>query len=170
MVFHNLSSYDAHLLITDIATKIEGSTSILPHNTEKYISINKFLRNKTVKLQFIDSFKFMACSLEKLARNLDRLKILPTQFKNLTATQLELLKRKGVFPYDYMDKWERLEEKNLPPKKKFFCNLNMSEISNEEYSHAQNVWTEFNVSSLGMIFISFPYIYVYNYKRYFLFR
>lgn len=150
VVFHNLCNYDAHLLITDVVKNITGTTSVLAHNTEKYIGINKFVKGTKVKLQFIDSFKFMATSLEKLAGNLKTLKILSSQFKNIDGNQISLLKIKGVFPYDYVSSWETLNEKALPTIDNFFNNMNMDDISEKDYAHANNVWKSFKINTLGM--------------------
>ena len=50
-----------------------------------------------------------------------------------------MLLRKGVYPYEYMDSWEKFDEIALPPKKHFYSNLNLEDISNEDYAHAQKV-------------------------------
>ena len=54
-----------------------------------------------------------------------------------------LLIRKGVFPYSYIDNLEKLEENQLPPKEEFFCKVNISSIFNEDYQHACRVWKKF---------------------------
>ena len=51
-----------------------------------------------------------------------------------------LLLRKDVYPYEYMDSWERFSEKLLPSKKYFYSNLNMEDISDIDYRHANNVF------------------------------
>ena len=43
-----------------------------------------------------------------------------------------LLLRKGVYPYEYMDSWEKFNETVLPPKKVFYSNLNLEDISDED--------------------------------------
>ena len=48
-----------------------------------------------------------------------------------------LLLRKRVYPYEYMDSWEKFDENTLPPKKDFYSNLNLEDISDEDYTHAQ---------------------------------
>ena len=58
-----------------------------------------------------------------------------------------LLLRKGVYPYEYMDNWERFSEISLPSKKDFYSNLNMEDIS--DYRHANNVFKVFKLENLG---------------------
>ena len=48
--------------------------------------------------------------------------------------------RKGVYPYKYMNGWEKFEERSLPPKDAFYGRLNMKRISDQGYEHAQQVW------------------------------
>ena len=47
-----------------------------------------------------------------------------------------LLLRKGVYPYEYIDDWNRFNENILPSKDKFYSNLNMNGISDKDYNHA----------------------------------
>lgn len=65
-------------------------------------------------MRFVDSFKFMLTSLEKLAKNLspNQFQILPHYFPN--PERMDLIMRKGVFPYEYIDCWSKLEENSLP--------------------------------------------------------
>ena len=79
----------------------------------------------------------MASRLGKLASNLD-----DDQCKNLTEFYKEdqgfrLIRRKGVYPYEYMDVWKKFEETTLPPKYAFYSTLNMKGISDQDYEHAQ---------------------------------
>ena len=57
--------------------------------------------------------------------------------------------RKGVYPYEYMDTWERFNEKLLPSKKDFYSNLNMEDINNIGYRHANNEFKGFKLENLG---------------------
>ena len=60
-----------------------------------------------------------------------------------------MLLRKGVYPYEYMDSWEKFDETTLPPKEAFYSNLNLEDISDEDYAHAQKVWDVFEIKNRG---------------------
>ena len=60
-----------------------------------------------------------------------------------------LLLRKGIYPYEYMDKWERFNKTSLPEKDKFYSNLNMEDITDADYIHAKRVCKEFEMKNLG---------------------
>ena len=53
------------------------------------------------------------------------------QFCNGNLNKFVMLLRKGVYPYEYMDSWEKFDETALPLKKDFYTNLNLENISNE---------------------------------------
>ena len=101
--------------------------------------------------RFIDSFKFMSCGLDSLVKNLtsdgtDSSRIVHT--KNRFQEKTSLCLRKGVYPYDYVDNPERLQETQLPPKSAFYSKLNNKDISDEDYNHAQKIWKEFGMKTM----------------------
>ena len=65
------------------------------------------------------------------------------QFCNGDLNKFILLFRKGVYPYEYMDSWVRLDEISLPDKRYFYSELNLEDITNKVYNHAQKVFEEF---------------------------
>ena len=71
------------------------------------------------------------------------------QFCNGGLNKFILLLRKGVYPDEYMDSWEKFYETALPPKEAFHSNLNLEDISDEDYVHAQKVWEVFEIKDLG---------------------
>ena len=75
----------------------------------------------------------------------DELKYTSKIFKD---NKLDLMARKGVYPYDYMDSFEKFNSP-LPKKEEFFSILNNKHISNEDYEHAKNVWNTFNLKNMG---------------------
>src|SRR5688572_1417089 len=89
----------------------------------------------------------MPSSLNALSKNLikEQCKNLGKQF---SGNRLDLLLRKGVYPYEYADGVERLNATELPPKSAFYSKLNDSDISDEDYAHAKTVWTEFRCKTL----------------------
>ena len=71
------------------------------------------------------------------------------QFCNKDLNKFALLLRKGVYPYEYMDSWERFNETSLPDKESFYSNLNLESITDEDYEHDQKVWNVFEIKNLG---------------------
>ena len=102
------------------------------------------MKEKIVKreIRFIDSFKFMASSLDKLTANLDEASFQCVK-KFFHSEQFDLVRRKGVYPYDYVNSITKLSETKLPPQEKFYSELNHSSISDEDYEHAKKVWNTF---------------------------
>ena len=89
---------------------------------------------------------------DKSAKSVDDLKEkFPRTYKfcNGHINKFVLLLRKGVYPYQYMDSWERFNGTSLPPKESFYNNLNLEEISSKDYLHAQKVWDTFEIRNLG---------------------
>ena len=70
------------------------------------------------------------------------------EFCNGDINKFILLLRKGVYPYEYMDSWERFNE-TLPDKKAFYSELNLEDITDKDYAHAQKVFEEFKLKNLG---------------------
>ena len=60
-----------------------------------------------------------------------------------------ILLRKGTYPYEYMDGWNKFNEKALPGKESFYSSLTMEDISETNYAHANNVFKKFNLNNLG---------------------
>ena len=59
------------------------------------------------------------------------------RFRNKDLNKFVLLLRKGTYPYEYMDSWERFDKTKVPPKKDFYCNFNLEDITDEDYAHAK---------------------------------
>ena len=71
------------------------------------------------------------------------------EFCNGDTNKFILLLRKGVYPYEYMDSWERFNETSLPDKEAFYSKLNEEGISNIDYAYGQKVWKVFQIKNLG---------------------
>ena len=100
-------------------------------------------------LVLIDSLQSMSLSLNKLVSNLpnDTFKYTSEETKN--DKKLNLMKQKGVYPFDYMDSFNRFSEKKLPTKEDSYSILNDEHISDTEYVHAIKVWNTFNLKNMG---------------------
>ena len=59
------------------------------------------------------------------------------KFSNNDINKSILLLRQGVYPYEYMDEWEKFRETSLPQKEEFYSNLNMIDITDVDYMHAR---------------------------------
>ena len=101
VIFHNLRGYDSHLIFDELKN-FDVKIDVIPNRLEKYMA---FFLNKN--LVFIDSMQFMNSSLDKLVKNLSN-----NDFKYLTeefgSENLEHLKQKGTYPYEYMDSFNCL--------------------------------------------------------------
>jgi len=79
----------------------------------------------------------MANSLDKLVNNLN-----PEQFENAKQhfdVNFDMLLRKGVFPNDWFNSLEKLDETQLPPKEALYSNLNNSTTTDDHFEHALKV-------------------------------
>ena len=60
-----------------------------------------------------------------------------------------MLLRKRVYPYEYMDGWDKFNETSIPSKKSLYSNLTMENISETDYRHANNEFKRFKLNNLG---------------------
>ena len=71
------------------------------------------------------------------------------EFCNENLNKFILLLRKGVYPDEYVDSWERFDETSLPNKESFYSSLNMENIDDIDYRHGNNVFKRFKLKNLG---------------------
>ena len=71
------------------------------------------------------------------------------KFSNNDINKFIFLLRKGVYPYEYMDEWEKFKETTLPEKEEFYWNLNMEDITDADYMHGKRVFKGFEIKNLG---------------------
>ena len=155
VIFHNLRGYDSHFIMQEIGAIVKNNTytknekeikmniNAIPNNMEKYMAF--MLGNH---LTFIDSFQFMSSSLDKLVSNLPAEALKYTN-KIFRKEKFKLMTRKGIYPYDYMDSFEKFNKTELPTKEEFYSILSDEHITNEDYCHAQKVWNTFQLQTMG---------------------
>ena len=78
----------------------------------------------------------------------EEITMLDQRQQELFNQRRELMIKKGVYPYKYMDSWEKFDESQLPPKDSFFSTLTDSDITDDEYDHAQRVFNLMKMESL----------------------
>ena len=157
--FHNLTGYDSHLFIKNLgSSNPKENIECIPNNEEKYITFTKNIivgqytnkkeevKDKTFKIVFKDSLKFMSSSLGALVNNLPK-----NGFKNIskyyTPEEVELIKQKGFYPYEFMDTEEKFNNTKLPPREAFYSKLSGKGITEKNYKHACNVWNTFKMKT-----------------------
>ena len=144
--FHNLEGYDSHLLMQHLGKYKRMKLSCILTNSEKYISFN------LGHLHFLDSLDFMNESLGKLVDNLaaegdQHFHHIKRHFTD--SEERKLLLRKGVYPYEWMDHADKMKYTSPPEKEAFDSKLSLSSISDDDYTHAKNVWKTFHMQTMG---------------------
>ena len=71
------------------------------------------------------------------------------QFCNGDHNKFVLLLREGVYKYEYMDSWEKINETSAPPKKACYSELNLGDITDDDYAHVQKVLYVFEIKNQG---------------------
>ena len=136
VVIHNLKGYDGHLIVKSLKSDF-GKVTVIPQNLEKYLSLS------VGQLKFLDSYQFT----NNLVNTLD-----DAEFRYLgescATNNFELIRRKGVYPYDYMDNFEKFDEIELPSQDSFFNKLSGSPCPDTEYAHAAQVWNAFGFDTV----------------------
>ena len=138
---HNSQNFDQSFLIRalqNLDNKIPFSC--LPRNSNKFISlrIGSFI--------FKDSYLFLDKSLDYSTGTMndnDRISL-----KQEFGENYQLLCKKGIYPYDYFDNTKKYNEQKLPDKEEFFNKINNKNISDEDYTHAKNVFDKFECKNL----------------------
>jgi len=140
VIFHNLKGYDGHLLMQAMA-RVQGEIKCIPTNTEKYMSFS------FGNLIFIDSVNFMQSSLDKLLKGSKEFSIMEKMVAE--ENKRKLLLKKGIYPHEHMDSFERFDETQLPEKDNVYSSLIGKGITDEDYAHVQEVWAAFSCQTMG---------------------
>ena len=146
MFFHNLKNYDAHLIIANAHKFKAKKIDVIAQNSEKFITFG------FDHLLFKDSYSFLSSGLDKLVKlnkykDGKKMDNWENNFKFSRQNEyvknnedLDMLTDKGIYPYDYMNTWDKFKETKLPPKEAFYSKLTDTDISDEDYEKAPNMW------------------------------
>lgn len=155
VIAHNSKGYDTHFLMNHIDDKmielikyyskrnceIEDELKCIAISSEKYISFS------LPGLRFIDSFSFMADSLERLINN-NKPEIF-TSMKAFAGENFDLLRRKGVYPYEFMDGEDKMIVNPLDLNQNdFYSKLRGEGISDEDYKYFKHVVNTLNIKTM----------------------
>ena len=140
VVFHNLRGYDSHFLMQKIGEIVNRYAYIDKNGEERKMNINAIPNNMEKYIAFILG--------NHLVSNLpdEAFKYTKEVFKN---EKCSLMKKKGVYPYDYMDSFKKFNKTKLPTKEQFYSILNDETISEADYQHAQTAWKSFDLQNMG---------------------
>jgi len=130
--FHNGKGYDFHFILKAIPNVNYRKINIIPLNSEKFLAVI------IDDIIFLDSMQFLPASLDTLSSNIPT-----TEFhvlKQCFPALYPLLRRKGVYPYERMNCWERFDERVLPDKEHFTSSLTNTPITQEEHDYALRIW------------------------------
>ena len=164
IIFHNGSRYDfKHILRYYKPGDDDEKLECIANNSEEFISFSicvptgsyQNVKNEQVttyeKLKFIDSFRFQAKSLSNLIETMKADKMeFPTfieVFKKLSFDQQGILLQKGVYPYSYMDSFDKFNDTQLPPI--WINTLTGEKLPDEDYQHAKKVWQTLRIENTG---------------------
>ena len=153
VIFHNLRGHNSYLIFSEL-NKFDVKIGVIPNRLEKYMAF--FLRKTLV---FIDRMQFLNSSLDKLVKNLldEDFKYLVEEF---SSKNLELLKQKGAYPYEYMNSFEKFNKVKLPARKCFYSSTRERKIDNDgsisgghvsvkDYLICEKIWDKFDMKNMG---------------------
>ena len=146
VIFHNLTSYDGHIILRPLAKLIEGleNINVIPNTIEKFTSII------TPKFKFIDSYRHLSSSLDDLVdslkkRGLDSFSHLKEEFPD---ELIPYLVKKGLYPYSYVDSFEKFNE-HIPGIQFFTNDLTGKAASQEDYNNLMFICQKLELTTIG---------------------
>ena len=142
--FHNFSNYDCHMFFKKLIDlkKDKVKFKIIPKLNEEYITV------KYGCIRFIDSYRFLSESLDKLVKNLDEdaFKILKREFPD----KWQYLNKKLAYPYEYFNSIDDYKKPvdNLK-KEDFFSKLKDDYPDDDEIERTKEIIKQFNIKNGG---------------------
>ena len=149
-ITYKIKFIDSYRFMSSSLSKLVDNSSEGIHNNKcvycnfclDYIKI----KNKILLLKCFDCNAYYRKKFNKgLIKNLKN----TYSLCNNDINKFVSLLRKGVYPYEYVDNWERFREISLPSKEDFYSNLTMEDINDIDYRHANNVFKRFELKNLG---------------------
>ena len=150
-IIYKIKFIDSYRFMSSSLSKLVDNLSEGIHNN-KCVGCNSCLDyiriTKNEKL-LLKCFNCDSCYKKKFNKYLIKKFQNTYSFCNNDLNKFILLLRKGVYPYEYIDSWERFNETSLPSKEDFYSNLNMEDVDDIDYRHGNNVFKGFKLDNLG---------------------
>ena len=146
--FHNAKGYDNHFIIKSLASNPHvGEIDVLGQTSEKYtkMSTSRFIIQDSMS-HLIGSLDSLSASLRQ--RGCDGFALVRDEFPD--DRQFECCLRKLVYPYDYIDDFQKFNEE-IPAIEAFYNKLNDEELALEEYKRLIETCRLFNITTLGQL-------------------
>jgi len=152
--FPNGGNYDFHFLVQSVGelkkSKVVGKVDVIASSSEKFMAVT--INSDIV---FLDSLRFTMSSLNKLVKNMAKS---GTQDFNCVRDlfnskyshgDFNLLLKKGIYPYSFMDSVDKFKLTSLREKRDFYDKLRDTHIKDKHYDRAKEVWRSFNIQTMG---------------------
>ena len=149
-ITYKIKFIDSYRFMAPSLSKLVDNLSEGIHNN-KCVNCNScldYVKTKNEKL-ILECYNCKQRYRKKFNKELIKRFASTYSFRNNDLNKFILLLRKGVYPYEYMDNWERFNETSLPSKESFYSNLNMENIEDIDYRHGNNVFNKFKLNNLG---------------------
>lgn len=158
VVFHNGSNYDWKFIVRKLY-KLTKEIKAIPFTDEKFLTFSIQIPETRIKLCFIDSFRFMSSSLDKLTQTLLKkkgeinnfkytLEYFKQKYSTINQDEFKFIIQKGVMFYEYLDSFEKLHEEKPPSFESFYTSLKETDISEEDYQRFLKVWQLLNCKTI----------------------
>ena len=105
-----------------------------------------------IEIKQNDQIVYTRCKICHSKQTIESLKDkFPSTFQltNSNIDKFIFLLKKGVYPYEYVNSWKKIDEIEFPSIDKCYSNLNLKIISKDDHKHALKVWSTFNIKNLG---------------------
>ena len=139
-ITYKIKFIDSFRFMTTSLSKLVDNLTANIHN-DKCDAVNEKLIFKCIDCEKEYEKKFNKELVERFANTY--------KFCDNDLNKFLILLRKGVYPYEYMDDWNKFNEKVLQRKESFYSNLTLENITKTDYAHANNVFKKFNINNLG---------------------
>ena len=150
-ITYKIKFIDSYRFMSSSLSKLVDNLSEGIHNN-KCVDCNScldYIKIKNKKKLLLKCFNCNVYYRKKFNKDLIKKLKNTYRFCNNDINKFVSLLRKGVYPYEYADNWERFSEISLPSKEDFYSNLNMEDINDIGYRHANNVFKRFELENLG---------------------